>query len=149
MESSRPVIEPQLKTRIRRWRRYQPTTNIVFDEGDAETARQPLSRPTAPSTRRVGVEFINAAHPRDATSSAAVSSIRSHAARGAHALRRVSALLPSVDAKTRGTQAGNAGASHLAVTGPAHLTILICDGLFQGVRPISKVEHFLLDYCRR
>lgn len=138
--------------RIRRWRRYQPTANPPCDDDlDAETTPQTSSGPsTRPLALRIGVEFINTVHPRQITSSATISSVRSHVARDIHASRRASALQPTVDAKTREMQFDTVGASQLAATWPANLIIPVYNGLFHGfVRPITKLEHFLLDYCKR
>ncbi|KAL7948101.1 hypothetical protein V8C42DRAFT_274805 [Trichoderma barbatum] len=147
MVGSRPVNEPQLKIRTRRWRRYQPTINLVNDDGDCEVVPGPSSRkPSASLTKRVGIEFINASHPRDATSATAVSNIRSHVARGIHASRRASTLPPCMDLKSRATRVGTGRVFQLAVTWPASLKIPPLEAFFQGIRPITRLEHFLLDY---
>ena len=149
MVDSRTVKGPQVKMRIHRWRLNQPTTSPANDDEGGETASKPSSaRPNTPLTKRVAVEFINAAHPRDATSAAAVSSIRSHAARGAHASRRVSILPPCTDPTRKDTRVGTGRVSQKAVACPASLGSPRFETLFQGIRPITKLEYFLLDYCR-
>ncbi|KKO99388.1 hypothetical protein THAR02_08513 [Trichoderma harzianum] len=150
--SNSAANEPQLKIRFRRWRQYQPTKSLAKDDGCGETASEsaaghlPSGHPSSPLTKRVGIEFINAAHPRDATSAVAVSSIRSHAARGVHASRRASALPLSRDSKGRGAQVDTGKVSQVVVVWPARLNIPRFEWLFQGSRPITKLEYFLLDY---
>lgn len=155
MVGSSSAKEPQLKMRIRRWRRYQPTKSLAKDDdGCGETASEtssehlPSGNLSIPLTKRVEIEFINAAHPRDATSAVAVSSIRSHAARGVHASRRASTLPLSMDSKERGTQVDTGKVAQVVVVWPARLNIPRFEWLFQGSRPITKLEYFLLDYCR-
>lgn len=153
MVGSNSAKEPQFKMRIRRWKRYQPTRSLAKDDG-CETASETSAGhlpsehlSDTPLTKIVGIEFINAAHPRDATSAVAVSSIRSHAARGVHASRRASTLPLSMDSKGRGAQVDTGKVSQVVVVWPARLSIPRFEWLFQGSRPITKLEYFLLDYC--
>ncbi|QYS92952.1 hypothetical protein H0G86_000343 [Trichoderma simmonsii] len=152
MVGSNSAKEPQFKMRIRRWKRYQPTRSLAKDDG-CETASETSAGhlpsehlSDTPLTKIVGIEFINAAHPRDATSAVAVSSIRSHAARGVHASRRASTLPLSMDSKGRGAQVDTGKVSQVVVVWPARLSIPRFEWLFQGSRPITKLEYFLLDY---
>lgn len=148
--SSRSANGPQLQTRIRRWRSYQPAANPNSDNGlDAETTLRTSSGPPArPLRKGVELEFINTAHPHDATSSAAISSIRSHAARDIHASRRASALQPRAERRIR-MRVETDGDSHLSVAWPVDLMIPIYNDLLNCcARPITKLEHFLLAYCK-
>jgi hypothetical protein len=148
--SSQSENGPPLKTPIRRWRRYQPAANLDYDNDlDAETAPQTSSR-SLPEPFRNGIEleFINTAHPHDATSSSAISSIRSHAARDIHASRRASASQSRGSERRRRMQVDTDGDSYLNVTWPMNIMIPVCNGFIHGlVRPITKLEQFLLNYC--
>ncbi|KAF3062996.1 hypothetical protein CFAM422_010389 [Trichoderma lentiforme] len=144
--SSRTANEPQLKTRIRRWRRYQPPTNLECgsDSVAETTSSGQLNRRLR---KRIGLEFINTAHPHDATSSTAISSIRSHAARNIHASHRASASHPKGSGKGRRTQMDTNENSLLSIDWPVHLMVPVYSGLLHCfARPMTKFEHFLLDY---
>ncbi|KAL7938424.1 hypothetical protein V8C35DRAFT_292056 [Trichoderma chlorosporum] len=145
---NRLAKEPQFKVQIRRWRCYKPAAKLTNSDDGGEAASEPSSTNARSLwTKRVGVEFINTAHPKDATSAAAVSSIRSHAARGVHAARRVSALPPCTESKRRGVRVDTGrGGPQRVITWPASLGIPRLESLFQGVRPITNLEYFLLDY---
>ncbi|UKZ89792.1 uncharacterized protein TrAFT101_004833 [Trichoderma asperellum] len=149
MVGSRSANGPQLQTRIRRWRSYQPAANPNSDNGlDAdETTPRTSSGPSArPLRKGLELEFINIAHPHDATSSTAISSIRSHAARDIHASRRASASQPRVERRIR-MRVETDGDSHLNMAWPVDLMIPIYNDLFNCcARPITKLEHFLLAY---
>lgn len=146
--SNRTAKEPQLKTRIRRWRRYQPPTNLECgNDSVAETALSGQSNRRL--RKRIGLEFINTAHPHDATSSAAISSIRSHAARNIHASHRASASQPKGSERRRRTQMDISDVSLLSIDWPVNLMVPIYSGLLHCfARPMTKFEHFLLDYCK-
>lgn len=145
--SSRTAKEPQLKTRIRRWRRYQPPTTECGNGSVAETTSSGQSNRRV--RKRIGLEFINTAHPHDATSSTAISSIRSHAARNIHASHRASASHPKGSGKGRRTQMDTNEASPLSIDWPVHLMVPVYSGLLHCfARPMTKFEHFLLDYCK-
>lgn len=147
---SRSANGPQPQTRIRRWRRYQPTSNLYDNNLGAETTLQTSSAPsTRPLRNAIGLQFINAAHPHDATSSTAISSIRSHAARDIHASRRASASQPKGIERRRRMQVDTDGDSHLSLVWPVNITIPVYNGLLHCLaRPITELEHFLLDYCK-
>ncbi|KAH0525927.1 hypothetical protein TsFJ059_009325 [Trichoderma semiorbis] len=143
--SSRTAKEPQLKTRIRRWRRYQPPTIECGNDSVAETTSSGQSNRRV--RKRIGLEFINTAHPHDATSSTAISSIRSHAARNIHASHRASASHSKGSGKGRRTQMDTNEASPLSIYWPVHLMVPVYSGLLHCfARPMTKFEHFLLDY---
>ncbi|KAL7905471.1 hypothetical protein GGI35DRAFT_138434 [Trichoderma velutinum] len=147
--SSRSGNEPELKTRIRRWRRYQPAANLGYDNDSvAATVPQASSgKLNRPLRGRVGLEFINTAHPCDATSSTAISSIRSHAARNIQASYRASNSQPNGGEKKRTKQMDTGMNSHSSVTWPMNLTIPVYNGVHQCfARPITKLEQFLLEY---
>ncbi|KAK1254152.1 hypothetical protein MKX08_008147 [Trichoderma sp. CBMAI-0020] len=122
---SRSAKGPPLPTRIRRWRSYQPASNIVYENDlDADNTSQTPS--TRPLRKGIELEFVNIAHPLDATSSTTISNIRSHAARDIHATRRASALrLKGGERKIR-MKVDAGGDSHLSLASP--------------------LEQFLLDY---
>ncbi|KAL7916557.1 hypothetical protein GGI35DRAFT_433432 [Trichoderma velutinum] len=149
MVRSNSAKEPQPKIRIRRWRRYQPRSSVANDVGCSKTASEPPSEHlSTPLTKRAETVFINAAHPRDATSAVTISSIRSHVARSVHASRRVSTspLIPYMDSNGKEAQVDTRKVSQVVVVWPARLNIPRFEWLFQGVRPITKLEHFFLDY---
>ncbi|EHK46594.1 hypothetical protein TRIATDRAFT_317557, partial [Trichoderma atroviride IMI 206040] len=136
----------QLPTRIRRWRSYQPASNIVYENDlDADNTSQTPS--TRPLRKGIELEFVNIAHPLDATSSATISNIRSHAARDIHATRRASALrLKGGERKIR-MKVDAGGDSHLSLASPVNIAIPVYNGLlYCCARPITKLEQFLLDY---
>lgn len=139
---------PQLPVRIRRWRSYQPASSIVY-ENDLDADSTPQMPSTRPLRKGVELEFVNIAHPHDATSSTTISNIRSHAARDIHATRRASALrLKGGDRKMR-TKVDTDGDSRLSLASPVHITIPVHNGLLHCcARPITKLEQFLLDYCK-
>ncbi|KAL7968186.1 hypothetical protein HDV63DRAFT_93810 [Trichoderma sp. SZMC 28014] len=140
---SRSVNGPQLPVRIRRWRSYQPASSIVY-ENDLDASQMPSTRPLR---NGIELEFVNIAHPLDATSSTTISNIRSHAARDIHATRRASALrFKGGDRKIRAKVDTN-GDSRLSLASPADIAIPVHYGLlYCCARPITKLEQFLLDY---
>lgn len=144
---SRSANRPQLPTRIRRWRTYHPASSIVYENGlDGDTTSQKPS--TRPLRKGIELEFVNIAHPLDATSSTTISNIRSHAARDIHATRRASALLPKGEGKIK-MRADTDADSHLSLASPVNITIPVHDGLLHCcARPINKLEQFLLSYCK-
>lgn len=146
--SNRTANDPQLKTRIRRWRRYQPPTNLECGN-DSVVETTPSGQSNRRLRKRIGLEFINTAHPHDATSSAAISSIRSHAARNIHASHRASASHPKGSGKGRRTQINTNENSRLSIDWQVHLMVPVYSGLLHCfARPMTKFEHFLLDYCK-
>ncbi|KAL7926427.1 hypothetical protein ACQKWADRAFT_309263 [Trichoderma austrokoningii] len=139
---SRTANGPQLPTRIRRWRSYQPASSIVY-ENDLEAAATSSTRPLR---KGIELEFVNIAHPLDATSSTTISNIRSHAARDIHASRRASALQPKGERKIR-MRVDTDGDSRLSLASPVNITIPVHNGLLHCcARPINKLEQFLLNY---
>lgn len=143
---SQTANEPQLKTRIRRWRRYQPPTNLECgNDSVAETT--PSGQFNRRLRKRIGLEFINTSHPHDATSSTAISNIRSHAARNIHASHRASTSQPKGSEKGRRTQMDTNENYLLSINWPVNLMVPIYSGLLHCfARPMTKFEHFLLDY---
>lgn len=150
---SRSFRHEQLPTRIRRWRRYQPAANFVVGKNDLDAESTPqtsLAIPSRPLRKGIELEFVNIAHPLEATSSTTISSIRSHAARDIHASRRASALrLKGGERKIRMKVDTTGGDSHLSLASSVNITIPLYNGsLYCCVRPITKLEQFLLGYCK-
>ncbi|KAL7953844.1 hypothetical protein V8C34DRAFT_317832 [Trichoderma compactum] len=142
---SRSANEPQLKTRIRRWRRYQPPTNLECGH-DSVAEKTPSWQLHRRLRKRIGLEFINTSHPHDATSSTAISSIRSHAARSIHASHRASISQPKGSERGR-TQMGTNELYLLSRNWQVNLMVPVYSGLLNCfARPMTKFEHFLLDY---
>jgi hypothetical protein len=144
---SRSANGPQLPMRIRRWRSYQPASNIVFaNDFDADISSQTPS--TRPLRKGVELEFVNIAHPLDATSSTTISNIRSHAARDIHATRRASALRLKGSERNVMMKVDADGDSHLSLAFPVSTKIPSHNGMiYCCARPITKLEQFLLNYC--
>lgn len=141
---SRPENGPQPQTRIRRWRRYQPAANL--NAKTPQTSSGPSARPLR---KGVELEFINTAHPQDATSSTAISSIRTHTARDIHASRRRASASQPQGGERRRMQVDGNRESDLTATWPVNLMIPVYnDRLNCFARPITNLEHFLLDYCK-
>ncbi|KAL7935661.1 hypothetical protein V8C35DRAFT_321263 [Trichoderma chlorosporum] len=138
---------PQFKARIRRWRHYQPTTNpSQAKDSDAEITPRGPSK-SLPLKEKIGWEFINAAHPHDAISPTAISSIRSHAARDIHASRRALASQSKGGERRRKTHVDTNKETQLTEAWSINLMIPIWNNLlYCFVRPITKLERFLLNY---
>lgn len=145
---SRPAKGPQLPTRIRRWRSYQPASNIVY-ENDLDPDSTSQKQSIRPLRKGIELEFVNIAHPLDATSSNTISNIRSHAARDIHALRRASALRPKAGERKIRMKVDTGRDSHLSLAPPVNITNTVHHGLLLCcARPITKLEQFLLDHCK-
>lgn len=145
---SRSANVPQLPTRIRRWRSYQPASNIVF-ENDLGPDNASQTQSARPLRKGIELEFVNIAHPLDATTSTTISNIRSHAARDIHASRRASALRLKGGQRKIRMKVDTGGDSHLSLASPVNITIPIHNGFLHCcARPITKLEQFLLDYCK-
>lgn len=145
---SRSANGPQLPTRIRRWRSYQPASNIVY-ENDLDPDNTSQTQSIRPLRKGIELEFVNIAHPLDATSSTTISNIRSHAARDIHALRRASALRPKGGERKIRMKVDTDGDSQSSLASPVNIAIPVNHGLLHCcARPITKLEQFLLDHCK-
>lgn len=111
--------------------------------GESSTAahQTPVSGTTR-SKRRVAVQFINASHPRDVTSAEAKKKIRSHVAKDIHASRH-SRIRDDNQVEERESV-------ELKVPVPAPECLLSSsrkDPFQSFARPVTEMEHFLIDHC--
>ncbi|KAH6894523.1 hypothetical protein B0T10DRAFT_546022 [Thelonectria olida] len=127
---------------VRRWK-HMSGHSRACNEPSTE-AHQISASGTAKADNSVGLQFINASHPRDVISIEAKKRIRSHAAKDVHASRH------RQGARRRQfvVQAEGVGA-HFAAPLPAPASLLSSSRKdpFQSLaRPVTEREHFLIDH---
>jgi len=150
------------KMRIRRWKQTQVMAPHSEKAGTISTIEAGRSVPG----KGVAVRFINASHPRDAVSSKAVKSIRSHAAKAVQISRRAALTknqippdnemntpLHSASSTTQSTADSLEMRARVVpvvvALGPANWLSSARKDPFQSfARPVTESEHFLFDHCR-
>lgn len=131
---------------VRRWKyvfgqNHQKGHARATKEPNAETPQQDSPSETIISSKGVAVQFVNAAHPRDVNSAEAKKRIRSHAAKGVHASRRLRRQSHPADG-------GRLGLVHVPLPPPTDLLSASRKDPFQAfARRVTDTEQFLIDHC--